>query len=94
MFAGSTKYDGLVRLTTDEGLTGLVCNDGDSWSLREANIVCMQLFGTTARSTTSSVCTSTILFSLCIIHCPRQLRIGWIIFLGWLCDMGGTSGTL
>jgi len=55
MFGGSTKYDGLVRLTTDEGLTGLVCNDEDSWSLTEANVVCMQLFGTTARSTTSSV---------------------------------------
>ena len=57
MFGGSTKYDGLVRLTTDEGLTGLVCNDKDSWSLTEANIVCMQLFGTKARSTTSSVST-------------------------------------
>ena len=65
MFAGSTKYDGLVRLTTDEGLTGLVCNDGDSWSLTEANIVCMQLFGTAASSTTSSVCIT--LFGLCAI---------------------------
>ena len=92
MFAGSTKYDGLVRLTTDEGLTGLVCNDKDSWSHREANIVCMQLFGTTARSTTSSVCIT--LFSLCIIHYPRQLRIVGLYFSGWLCDMGGTSGTL
>ena len=56
MFSGSSKYEGLVRLTTDKGLTGLVCNDEDSWSLTEANIVCMQLFGTTAKSTTSTVC--------------------------------------
>lgn len=56
MFGGSSEYEGLVRLTTDEGLTGLVCNDEDSWSLTEANIVCMQLFGTAAISTTSTVC--------------------------------------
>ena len=53
---GSSTYEGLVRLTTDEGLTGLVCNDEATWGLTEANIVCMQLFGTAAISTTSTVC--------------------------------------
>lgn len=57
---GSSKYDGLVRLTTDEGFTGLLCNDEDTWSLTEANIVCMQLFGTTAMSTTSPVCVTVL----------------------------------
>ena len=61
MFGGATKYDGLVRLTTYEGLTGLLCDDEGTWSLTEANIVCMQLFGTTAKSTTSSVCINTVL---------------------------------
>ena len=65
---GSSKYEGLVRLTTDEGPTGLVCDDDDQWSLTEANIVCMQLFGTTANSTTSTVCNADTKLCTVTIH--------------------------
>lgn len=85
---GSSRYEGLVRLTTDEGPTGLVCDDENSWSLDEANIVCMQLFGTTASSTTSSVCI-TVLSGHHLIVVDSKPSKDYIS--GWPCDMGRTS---
>ena len=72
---GATKYEGLVQLKIDNGSAGLVCNDENSWDLTAASILCVQLFGTTAKSITSSV--EAIITLFCITMLSR-----WVILCG------------